>query len=65
MVARKAGRKCFLYSVCACARVVGAKPNRVILGPSSNHASMRIIRPGFSLLEVFICINPLGDRIRR
>ena len=61
MVARRAGRKCFLCNICECARVANAKPNRITLGPSSNHASVRIIRPGFLLLEVFICMNPLGD----
>ena len=65
MVARRAGRKCFPCSVYACDRVVGANPNRVTLGPSPNHTSMRIVRPGFLLLEVFVCINPLGNRIRR
>ena len=41
MVARRAGRKCFPCSVCVCARVVRAKPNRVTLGPSPNHVSVR------------------------
>ena len=65
MVARRAGRKRFPCSVCACARVVGAKPNWVTMGPSPNHTSIRTVRPGFLLLEVFVCMDPLGDRIRR
>ena len=41
MVTRKVGRKYFFNRVCVCAHVVGAKPNRVTPGPSSNHASVR------------------------
>ena len=40
---RKVRRKYFFYNICAYARVVGAKPNRITLGPSPNYASVRII----------------------
>ena len=65
MVIKKAGPKYFFCSVCTCAYVVRAKSNRITLGPSPNHVSMCIIRLGFLLLEVFVCIDPLGNQIRR
>ena len=40
MVTRRAGRKYFFCSIYMCAYVVGAKPNRVTLEPSFNHASV-------------------------
>ena len=43
MVARKVKRKYFPCSIYVYDYIVGAKPNRVILGPSPNHASVRII----------------------
>ena len=61
MVAKRMRRKYFFCSICACACVVGAKSNKIILGPSPNHASICTVRPGFLLLEVFVCINLLGN----
>ena len=51
--------------MCVCACVVRAKPNRITLGPSPNYASACTVWPDFLLLKVFICMDPLGDWIRR
>ena len=65
MVTRRVGRKYFFCSMYICAYIVGAKPDRVTVGPSPNYAIVYTVRPGFLLLEIFVCINLLGDRIRQ